>query len=118
MPVVHIASIMQDCESKCNNFVLRFGQAQPVSYVEHKESLLEALGNTSWPVAYEDVMLLEDEILLGLTYLQQAIELQQASREEPQRICPLRISPPKEVGADNENSLVFCCFKIRNALGG
>uniref|UniRef100_A0A8D0ECA0 DUF4537 domain-containing protein n=1 Tax=Salvator merianae TaxID=96440 RepID=A0A8D0ECA0_SALMN len=55
----------------------KFEQDQPVSYVERKESLLSALENADWPVPYEDVMLLEDEILTGLTYMQQATELQQ-----------------------------------------
>ncbi|XP_061482908.1 von Willebrand factor A domain-containing protein 3B isoform X3 [Rhineura floridana] len=74
----------------------KFEQDRPVSYIERKESLLQALENASWPIAYEDVMLLEDEILTGLTYKEQASELQEASKEEPQRICPLRIFPTKE----------------------
>ncbi|KAM6448180.1 von Willebrand factor A domain-containing protein 3B [Liasis olivaceus] len=74
----------------------KFGQDRPVSYVEHKESLLEALANSNWPVANEDIVLLEDEILTGLSYLQQATELQITSKEEPQRICPLHICPTKE----------------------
>uniref|UniRef100_A0ABM5FYS0 von Willebrand factor A domain-containing protein 3B isoform X2 n=1 Tax=Pogona vitticeps TaxID=103695 RepID=A0ABM5FYS0_9SAUR len=95
----------------------KFGQDQPVSYVEHKESLLEVLENAGWPVAYEDVMLLEDEILMGLTYLQQAIELQQASREEPQRICPLRISPPKELQAKKQQKgKTFDALKGRKVI--
>lgn len=69
-----------------------------MSYVEHKESLLEALANANWPVANEDLVMLEDEILTALTYLQQASDLQVASKEEPQRICPLHICPTKEVG--------------------
>nr|XP_060625780.1 von Willebrand factor A domain-containing protein 3B [Anolis sagrei ordinatus] len=84
----------------------KFEQDQPVSYVDRKESLLEALGNAGWPIAYEDVMLLEEEILIGLTYLQQAIELQEASREEPQRICPLRISPRKEVKKQPKGKII------------
>ncbi|XP_053163819.1 von Willebrand factor A domain-containing protein 3B isoform X2 [Hemicordylus capensis] len=71
----------------------KFEQEQPVSYMERKASLLEVLEDLDWPVAQEDVMLLEDEILTGLTYLKQATDLQEASREEPQRICPLQICP-------------------------
>ncbi|CAI5772132.1 DUF4537 domain-containing protein [Podarcis lilfordi] len=74
----------------------KFEQNKPVSYIERKESLLQALENASWPISYEEVMLLEDEILTGLTYEQQAIELKEASKEEPQRICPLRICPAKQ----------------------
>ncbi|XP_062831442.1 von Willebrand factor A domain-containing protein 3B isoform X2 [Anolis carolinensis] len=84
----------------------KFEQGKPVSYVDHKESLLEALENAGWPITYEDVMLLEEEILIGLTYLQQAIELQEASREETQRICPLRISPPKEVKKQPKGKMI------------
>uniref|UniRef100_A0A670I8D2 Uncharacterized protein n=1 Tax=Podarcis muralis TaxID=64176 RepID=A0A670I8D2_PODMU len=76
----------------------KFEQNKPVSYIERKESLLQALENAKWPISYEEVMLLEDEILTGLTYEQQAIELKEASKEEPQRICPLQICPAKQVG--------------------
>uniref|UniRef100_A0A8D0GSW2 DUF4537 domain-containing protein n=1 Tax=Sphenodon punctatus TaxID=8508 RepID=A0A8D0GSW2_SPHPU len=57
----------------------KFEQDGPVSYMEHKEALLKALEDLGWPVPYEDVMLLEDEILSGLTYLQQASDLQEAA---------------------------------------
>uniref|UniRef100_A0A8C5RAQ9 DUF4537 domain-containing protein n=1 Tax=Laticauda laticaudata TaxID=8630 RepID=A0A8C5RAQ9_LATLA len=40
--------------------------------------------------------MLEDEIITALTYLQQASDLQIASKEEPGRICPLHICPTKE----------------------
>uniref|UniRef100_A0A8D2LAR7 DUF4537 domain-containing protein n=1 Tax=Varanus komodoensis TaxID=61221 RepID=A0A8D2LAR7_VARKO len=74
----------------------KFKHDKPVSYVDHKESLLQGLENAGWPITYDEVMLLEDEILTGLTYLHQATELQAASREEAQRICPLQINPTKE----------------------
>ncbi|ETE71898.1 von Willebrand factor A domain-containing protein 3B, partial [Ophiophagus hannah] len=71
---------------------------KPVSYVDRKESLLEALANAKWPIASQELVMLEDEIVTALTYLQQASDLQIASKEEPQRICPLHICPTKEVG--------------------
>ncbi|XP_042316665.1 von Willebrand factor A domain-containing protein 3B isoform X2 [Sceloporus undulatus] len=84
----------------------KFEQDEPVSYVDRKESLLEALANAGWPIAYEDVMLLEDEILTGLTYIHQATELQEASKEEPQRIGPLRICPPKEARKQQKGKMI------------
>uniref|UniRef100_A0A8C4VM80 Uncharacterized protein n=1 Tax=Gopherus evgoodei TaxID=1825980 RepID=A0A8C4VM80_9SAUR len=63
----------------------KFEQEEPVSYMEHKEALLQALENLGWPVSYDDVTLLEDEILAGLTYIQQASDLQEATKKEIQR---------------------------------
>lgn len=92
-------------------FFQRFEQKQPVSYLEHKESLLNVLETLDWPITYEDVMLLEDEILTGLTYLRQATELQHASKEEIQRICPLHLCPAKVVGSITaaSNMTVLIC---------
>ncbi|KAJ6667441.1 hypothetical protein lerEdw1_016562 [Lerista edwardsae] len=73
----------------------KFEEKQPISYLEHKESLLSILETLDWPITYEDIMLLEDEILTGLTYLRQASELQQASKEEIQKICPVHLCPAK-----------------------
>lgn len=67
--------------------------------MECKEPLLVALANAKWPIANQDLLMLEDEILTALSYLQQASDLQIASKEEPQRICPLHICPTKEVGS-------------------
>ncbi|NXU25558.1 VWA3B protein, partial [Thalassarche chlororhynchos] len=50
----------------------KFKEDGPVQYMQHKEALLEALENLGWPISYEDVILLEDEILAALTYIQQA----------------------------------------------
>ncbi|XP_072258559.1 von Willebrand factor A domain-containing protein 3B [Pyxicephalus adspersus] len=58
----------------------RFDSDVPVSYMENKESLIQTLDRLGWPVSAEDVMLLEDEIVAGKTYLQQATDLQEASR--------------------------------------
>ncbi|XP_018418316.1 PREDICTED: von Willebrand factor A domain-containing protein 3B [Nanorana parkeri] len=58
----------------------KFDSDVPVSYLENKEALLQALDRLGWPVSAEDVMLLEDEIVTGKTYLQQATDLQEASK--------------------------------------
>ncbi|XP_014815694.1 PREDICTED: von Willebrand factor A domain-containing protein 3B [Calidris pugnax] len=63
----------------------KFKECGPIQYMQHKEALLEALENLGWPISYEDVMLLEDEILAALTYIQQASDLQTAVRKETEK---------------------------------
>ncbi|XP_013919897.1 PREDICTED: von Willebrand factor A domain-containing protein 3B isoform X3 [Thamnophis sirtalis] len=92
----------------------KFQQDQPVSYVDCKESLLEALANAKWPIANQELVMLEDEILTALTYLQQASDLEIASKEEPQRICPLHICPTKE--AKKPKTKVFDYLKGQNVI--
>ncbi|XP_054243859.1 von Willebrand factor A domain-containing protein 3B [Indicator indicator] len=60
----------------------KFEEDGTVQYMQHKEALLEALENLGWPISYEDVILLEDEILAALTYMQQASDLQKAVKKE------------------------------------
>uniref|UniRef100_A0A8C0GEI0 Uncharacterized protein n=1 Tax=Chelonoidis abingdonii TaxID=106734 RepID=A0A8C0GEI0_CHEAB len=76
----------------------KFEQEEPVSYMEHKEALLQALENLGWPVSCGDVTLLEDEILAGLTYIQQASDLQEAAKKEIQRTSASYINHSKMVG--------------------
>ncbi|NWR60007.1 VWA3B protein, partial [Bucorvus abyssinicus] len=64
----------------------KFKEDGSVQYMQHKEALLEALENSAWPISYEDVMLLEDEILAALTYIQQASDLQEAVKKESAKI--------------------------------
>ncbi|XP_034287246.2 von Willebrand factor A domain-containing protein 3B isoform X2 [Pantherophis guttatus] len=92
----------------------KFGQTEPVSYVDCKESLLVALANANWPIANQDLLMLEDEILTALTYLQQASDLEIASKEEPQRICPLHICPTKE--AKKPKTKIFDYLKGQNVI--
>uniref|UniRef100_A0A7M4EYZ8 Uncharacterized protein n=1 Tax=Crocodylus porosus TaxID=8502 RepID=A0A7M4EYZ8_CROPO len=77
----------------------KFEQDKPVRYMEHKEALLESLENLGWPVSYEDVMLLEDEILAGLTYIQQASDLQEAAKKDIQRTSASPVNHSKKVGS-------------------
>lgn len=65
--------------------------------MQHKEALLEALENLGWPISYEDVMLLEDEILAALTYMQQASDLQEAVKKETEKSSESHISKSKKV---------------------
>ncbi|NXK58797.1 VWA3B protein, partial [Sylvietta virens] len=73
----------------------KFKKDGPVQYIQHKEALLEALENLGWPVSYEDVKLLEDEILTALTYIQQASDLQEAVKKETEKSSESHISNNK-----------------------
>ncbi|KAG9492315.1 hypothetical protein GDO78_000694 [Eleutherodactylus coqui] len=59
-----------------------FNSDVPISYLDNKEALLQALDRLGWPISPEDVMLLEDEIQAGKTYLQQALDLQEGSNKK------------------------------------
>ncbi|XP_071286972.1 von Willebrand factor A domain-containing protein 3B isoform X2 [Agelaius tricolor] len=74
----------------------KFEEDGPVPYRQHKETLLEALENLGWPVSYEDVKLLEDEILTALTYIQQASDLQEAVKKEIEKSSVSYISNNKK----------------------
>ncbi|XP_076215216.1 von Willebrand factor A domain-containing protein 3B [Aptenodytes patagonicus] len=74
----------------------KFKEDGPVQYMQHKEALLEALENLGWPVSYEDVILLEDEILAALTYIQQASDLQEAVKKETEKSSESHISNNKK----------------------
>lgn len=65
--------------------------------MQHKKALLEALENLGWPISYEDVILLEDEILAALTYMQQASDLQEAVKKETEKSSESHISKSKKV---------------------
>ncbi|XP_026563275.1 von Willebrand factor A domain-containing protein 3B [Pseudonaja textilis] len=93
----------------------KFEQDQPVSYVDRKESLLEALANAKWPIASQELVMLEDEIITALTYLQQASDLEIASKEEPGRICPLHICPTKEA-KKKPKTKIFDYLKGQNVI--
>nr|XP_030133827.3 von Willebrand factor A domain-containing protein 3B [Taeniopygia guttata]XP_030133838.3 von Willebrand factor A domain-containing protein 3B [Taeniopygia guttata] len=74
----------------------KFKEDGPVQYIQHKETLLEALENLGWPVSYEDVKLLEDEILTALTYIQQASDLQETVKKEIEKSSESHISNNKK----------------------
>ncbi|XP_009977126.1 PREDICTED: von Willebrand factor A domain-containing protein 3B [Tauraco erythrolophus] len=74
----------------------KFKKDGPVQYMQHKEALLEALENLGWPISYEDVILLEDEILAALTYAQQASDLQEAVKKETEKSSESHISNNKK----------------------
>uniref|UniRef100_A0A8C0IB66 Uncharacterized protein n=1 Tax=Bubo bubo TaxID=30461 RepID=A0A8C0IB66_BUBBB len=74
----------------------KFKEDGPVQYMQHKEALLGALENLGWPISCEDVILLEDEILTALTYIQQASDLQEAVKKETEKSSESHISNNKK----------------------
>ncbi|XP_036912725.1 von Willebrand factor A domain-containing protein 3B isoform X2 [Sturnira hondurensis] len=55
---------------------------KPMRYLENKAALNEALERLNWPISLKELSLLENEILAGKMYVQQAMELQEAARKE------------------------------------
>uniref|UniRef100_A0A8C8T3Y1 Uncharacterized protein n=1 Tax=Peromyscus maniculatus bairdii TaxID=230844 RepID=A0A8C8T3Y1_PERMB len=54
---------------------------KPIQYLEHKAVLNKALERLNWPISLKELSLLENEILVGKMYIQQAMELQEAARK-------------------------------------
>lgn len=74
-----------------------FDSDVPISYLDNKEALLQALDRLGWPVSAEDVMLLEDEIQAGKTYFQQALDLQETTNKRS-----LTENPDTQINQENE----------------
>ncbi|KAM9584851.1 von Willebrand factor A domain-containing protein 3B [Trichechus inunguis] len=55
---------------------------KPMRYLENKVALNEALERLNWPISLKELSLLENEILAGKMYIQQAMELQEAAKKE------------------------------------
>ncbi|NXE96793.1 VWA3B protein, partial [Menura novaehollandiae] len=91
----------------------KFKEDGPVQYIQHKEALLEALENLGWPISYEDVKLLEDEIQTALTYIQQASDLQEAVKKETEKSSESYISNNKKTRRKLE---VFVTHKSQKVI--
>ncbi|XP_036158174.1 von Willebrand factor A domain-containing protein 3B [Myotis myotis] len=55
---------------------------KPMRYLENKAALNEALERLNWPISLKELSMLENEILAGKMYIQQAMELQEAAMKE------------------------------------
>ncbi|KAF6270489.1 von Willebrand factor A domain containing 3B [Rhinolophus ferrumequinum] len=55
---------------------------KPMRYLENKTALNEALERLNWPISLKELSILENEILAGKMYVQQALELQEAAKKE------------------------------------
>ncbi|XP_044525229.1 von Willebrand factor A domain-containing protein 3B [Gracilinanus agilis] len=58
---------------------------EPVQYLEDKEAIQKALEEANLSISFEDMLLLENEIEAGNTYIKQAMEIQEASKKENPR---------------------------------
>ncbi|XP_066233723.1 LOW QUALITY PROTEIN: von Willebrand factor A domain-containing protein 3B [Saccopteryx leptura] len=56
--------------------------SRPMQYLEHKAALNEALERLHWPISLKELSLLENEILAGKMYIQQAMGLQEAAKKD------------------------------------
>lgn len=63
-------------------FFLRLDANKPMRYLENKAALNEALERLNWPISLKELSMLENEILAGKMYIQQAMELQEATMKE------------------------------------
>lgn len=63
-------------------FSLRLDANKPMRYLENKAALNEALERLNWPISLKELSMLENEILAGKMYIQQAMELQEAAMKE------------------------------------
>lgn len=61
----------------------RFGE-EPVAFKEQRGVLLEVLERLGWPLAQEELSMLEKQIHMGHGFLQQASELQDIARQAAQ----------------------------------
>ncbi|XP_045443207.1 von Willebrand factor A domain-containing protein 3B [Pipistrellus kuhlii] len=55
---------------------------KPIRYLENKAALNKALERLNWPISLKELSMLENEILAGKMYIQQAMELQEAAMKE------------------------------------
>ncbi|XP_027476221.2 von Willebrand factor A domain-containing protein 3B isoform X6 [Zalophus californianus] len=55
---------------------------KPMQYLENKAVLNRALERLNWPISLKELSMLENEILAGKMYIQQAMELQEAAKKE------------------------------------
>ncbi|XP_062306739.1 von Willebrand factor A domain-containing protein 3B-like [Osmerus eperlanus] len=87
---IKLQKVLKAYERRLNRMVWRcltqeerdqFGGDEPVSFRVHRSPLLGALERLGWPLALEDVTLLEEQIHMGLSFLQQASDLQRAAQE-------------------------------------
>ena len=57
--------------------IYSFESEEPVSFMENRKDMINALDRCSWPIREQDIIRLEDEIKQGCTYIQQAKSLRE-----------------------------------------
>uniref|UniRef100_A0A8D2CXU5 von Willebrand factor A domain containing 3B n=1 Tax=Sciurus vulgaris TaxID=55149 RepID=A0A8D2CXU5_SCIVU len=115
---------------------------KPIRYLENKAALNKALERLNWPISLKELSMLENEILAGKMYIQQAMELQEAAKkscvskalveqQKPQgnptkKIKPKKVDPlkgQKVIARCDENGFYFPgvvkkCLNPTHALVG
>ncbi|KAM5227810.1 von Willebrand factor A domain-containing protein 3B [Ctenodactylus gundi] len=69
---------------------------KPIQYLENKAALNKALERSNWPISLKELSLLENEILAGKMYIHQAMELQQASKNNCRSQTPVEQQKSQE----------------------
>ncbi|KAI8508392.1 von Willebrand factor type A domain, partial [Branchiostoma belcheri] len=59
----------------------QFDSEEAVSFLENRHAMMQALDRLGWPVAQQDILLLEDEIARGQKYLRQSTDLRKAAEK-------------------------------------
>ena len=57
--------------------------SEPLSFMENRRQVMEALERAGWPVKERDVVLLENEIKLGISYIKQV-----SGHSDSVKCCP------------------------------
>ncbi|XP_058434275.1 von Willebrand factor A domain-containing protein 3B isoform X2 [Marmota monax] len=90
---------------------------KPIRYLENKTALNKALERLNWPISLKELSMLENEILAGKMYIQQAMELQGAAKksciskslvEKPQG-NPTKKTKPKKVDPLKGQKVIARC---------
>ncbi|KAM4867024.1 von Willebrand factor A domain-containing protein 3B isoform 3-T3 [Thomomys bottae] len=92
---------------------------KPIRYLENKTALNQALERLNWPISLKELSMLENEILAGKMYIQQAMELQEAAKknymnkalEEQQKsqVNPTKKRKPKKVDTLKGHKVIARC---------
>ncbi|XP_062064865.1 von Willebrand factor A domain-containing protein 3B [Lepus europaeus] len=60
----------------------RLDADKPIRYLENKAAINQALERLNWPISLKELSMLENEILAGKMYIQQAMEFQEATKKD------------------------------------
>ncbi|XP_042551295.1 von Willebrand factor A domain-containing protein 3B [Dipodomys spectabilis] len=97
----------------------KLDSVKPIQYLENKAALNQALERLNWPISLKELSMLENEILAGKMYIQQAMELQEAAKkncmnkavEEQQKLQgnSTKKSKPKKVDPLKGHKVIARC---------
>ncbi|XP_033127520.1 von Willebrand factor A domain-containing protein 3B-like isoform X2 [Anneissia japonica] len=79
----------------------RFDSDIPVSFIENRRDCLDALDRIGWPIKEQDIILLEEEIEKAYRYLQQSVDLRNASKKN-NKDEEVEDYTPQEAGTEDD----------------